>query len=132
MHAKYRRMIQKMREKENGRRRSSHEMWFLYLLECNDGSLYTGITKDLEKRLAKHNEGSASRFTRTRRPVYMVYRETCGSRAQALVRECAVKGFSRSKKEALIMEGPGPVTRAGRIRKEARGARRDTRGSTER
>ena len=105
MHAKYRRMIQKMREKENGRRRPQ-EMWFLYLLECSDGSLYTGITKDLEKRLAKHNDGSASRFTRTRRPVHMVYRETCGSRAEALVRECAVKGLSRAKKEALIVERP--------------------------
>ena len=76
--------------------------WFVYILKCQDGSLYTGITNDLERRLKMHNNGKASRYTRIRRPVVLLYHETCASRTQALVRECAVKALPRVKKEELI------------------------------
>ena len=81
--------------------------WTLYLLRCRDGSLYTGITVDPERRLAQHQEGLASRYTRGRRPVRMVYRECYASRPEALRREYAVKALSRDAKERLIAGGFG-------------------------
>ncbi len=82
------------------------DSWELYILKCRDGSFYTGITTDLERRFKMHQDGKASRYTRTRRPVEVLYHEKCGSRTQALVRECAVKEFSRKKKEELIASNP--------------------------
>lgn len=79
------------------------EQWTLYLLRCCDGSLYAGITNDLARRLAQHQDGRASRYTRGRRPVSIVYREPCASRSEALQRECAVKALSREAKERLIV-----------------------------
>ena len=76
--------------------------WFVYIVECNDGSLYTGITNDLERRQQQHNEGTASRYTRSRRPVVMRYRECCGTRSEALIRECSLKLLSRKQKETLV------------------------------
>lgn len=76
--------------------------WFLYILKCCDGTFYTGVTNDLDRRLRAHQEGKASRYTRTRRPVVLVYREECGSRSRSLARECAVKSLSRERKEALV------------------------------
>jgi len=90
------------KEKDAPKRSASEKDWFLYILECEDVMLYTGITNDLERRLKMHNNGKASRFTRVRRPVEMKYHEKCESRTQALVRECAVKSFPRKKKEELI------------------------------
>ena len=89
------------KEKRTRGRRSKKETWFLYLLKCADGSLYTGITNDLDRRLQMHQNGKASRYTRARRPVNMVYHEKCKSRARALVRECMVKTFSKKKKLEL-------------------------------
>lgn len=102
MKPKYKRMIDGIKRKEKSSRKSRKEPWFLYILECCDGSFYTGITNDLTQRLKKHEDGKASRFTRTRRPVKMIYQEDCRDRARALVRECAVKALSRQKKEALV------------------------------
>lgn len=76
--------------------------WSLYILKCRDGSFYTGITNDLARRLKMHQDGKASRYTRTRGPVEMLYSETCGDRSSALIRECEVKEWPRSKKEALV------------------------------
>jgi putative endonuclease len=76
--------------------------WTLYLLRCRDGSLYAGITTDLERRLVQHQDGRASRYTRGRTPVRMVYRESCATRSEALKREYAVKALSRDAKERLI------------------------------
>ena len=76
--------------------------WSLYILKCRDESLYTGISNDIDRRFLAHQEGKASRYTRTRRPVALVSREECGSRSQALTRECAVKSLSRRKKEEMI------------------------------
>ena len=78
------------------------EPWFLYIIRCIDKTLYTGITKDLDRRFKMHNDGKASRYTRTRRPVKLVYKESCSSRVQALVRECKIKAFSKEKKERLV------------------------------
>jgi putative endonuclease len=77
------------------------EQWFLYILECSDGTLYTGITKNLERRFAQHNAGTASRYTRVRRPVKFVYNEQCSTRTAALVRECEVKEMTRERKKRL-------------------------------
>ena len=65
--------------------------WFVYMLRCADGSLYTGITKDVDRRCRQHNEGTASRHTRSRRPTCLVYQEALPSRSAALKREAAIK-----------------------------------------
>lgn len=82
------------------------EPWFVYILECKDGTLYTGIAKDLEKRFHAHNQGKGAKYTRTRLPVILKYQEICKNRTQALIRECEVKTYSRPKKEALIAAHP--------------------------
>jgi predicted GIY-YIG superfamily endonuclease len=102
MDLKYKRMLAVMEAKEARSKKRIREPWFLYILECCDGSFYTGITKNIEKRFNKHSAGTASRYTRTRLPLKLLYRETCGSRTQALVRECKVKALPRKKKLALI------------------------------
>jgi len=102
--AKYKQMLKVMQEREQARGVAAEpsEPWFLYILECGDGSFYTGVTKDIERRLAQHSAGKASRYTRTHLPVKLVYSERCESRTAALVRECAVKALSREKKEKLV------------------------------
>jgi putative endonuclease len=74
----------------------------VYVLRCRDGTLYTGVTTDLVRRLAQHNAGTASKYTRSRRPVTMVYREPAKSHGAALRREIAIKRLPRSGKDALI------------------------------
>ncbi len=76
--------------------------WFLYILRCRDGSLYTGITTDTNRRLDQHNSGKASRYTRSRLPVKLVYTEKHACESAARKREHAVKRWKRSKKEELI------------------------------
>jgi len=78
------------------------EVWHLYILRCGDGSLYTGITTDVEKRLEAHRSGRGAKYTRGRGPLELVYRETCGSHSEALKRELAVKALTRTEKEKLI------------------------------
>jgi predicted GIY-YIG superfamily endonuclease len=96
-------MLKVMQEKKNRRRkRIPEDPWLLYILECNDRSFYTGVTNNLERRLKAHETGRASRFTRSRLPVRLVYSESCPGRTEALVRECAVKSLSRKAKEALV------------------------------
>ena len=72
---------------------SVESVWFLYILQCRDGSFYTGVTNDIDRRIKAHQEGTASRYTRIRRPVVLVYREKCGSRSASLARECAVRNW---------------------------------------
>jgi UV DNA damage endonuclease len=76
--------------------------WFVYLLRCADGSLYTGITTDVPRRLKQHNAGTASRYTRSRLPAVLVYQEPQASQSHALKRELAIKGLSRQEKESMI------------------------------
>lgn len=78
--------------------------WFVYLLRCADNSLYTGITTDLDRRLNEHNgSNKGARYTRSRRPVKLVYSETLINRASASQREYAIKKLSRHAKEQLII-----------------------------
>ena len=76
--------------------------WHLYILECKDGSLYTGITTDVEKRFQQHSSGKGAKYTRGRGPLKLVYREKCGSHSDALKRELWVKSLPRVKKMELI------------------------------
>lgn len=76
--------------------------WYLYILRCGDGTLYTGITNDVEKRLEAHRAGKGAKYTRGRSPLTLVYREKCGTHSDALRREWAVKQLPREQKEKLI------------------------------
>ena len=76
--------------------------YFLYILECADGSLYTGITTDVSRRLTEHQEGIGARYTRTHGAVRMVYVEECADRSFASKREAQVKRLSRKEKEDLV------------------------------
>ena len=79
-------------------------MNYTYILRCRDGTLYTGWTNDLEKRLAAHNAGTGAKYTRARRPVALVHYETFPTRTEAMRREAQIKGLSRTEKLALIGE----------------------------
>ena len=76
--------------------------WFVYILNCADGTLYTGITNDLGRRIKAHNAGTASKYTRIRRPVSIVYSEEVETKGDALRRELQIKRLTRSEKMAII------------------------------
>lgn len=80
------------------------KQWTVYILECGDGTLYTGITDDLPKRLKAHAEGRGAKYTRGRGPLKLRYRETAADKSAALKRECALKRLRRSEKIAIIHE----------------------------
>ncbi len=78
-------------------------MWYAYILTCADGTLYTGITNDLERRIEEHNSSIRSaKYTRARRPVKLAYHSTHESRSAALIEEARIKKLSRKEKELLI------------------------------
>ena len=77
-------------------------MWYLYILRCKDGTLYTGITTDVEKRLEAHQSGKGAKYTRGRGPLELVYKEECGDHSHALKRELEIKSLSREGKLNLI------------------------------
>lgn len=76
--------------------------WNIYILRCRDGSLYTGVTSDLDSRLAAHITGKGAKYTASRCPVKLVYRETAKSKGDALKREIQIKRWPKAKKESLI------------------------------
>jgi putative endonuclease len=79
--------------------------YFVYILECKDGSLYTGITKDVPKRLDEHNtKDTGAKYTKIRRPVKLIYQENSENRSTASKREYEIKKFTRVKKLQLIKE----------------------------
>lgn len=78
------------------------KMWKLYILRCGDGSLYTGITVDVEARFAQHCNGTGAKYTRGRGPLELVYVEDCADHSQALKREHQIKSLSKTKKMAMI------------------------------
>jgi len=82
----------------------------VYVLRCRTGEFYTGCTTDVDRRLREHNSGRGARFTRSRRPVTLVYQEGAANRAEALHRELAIKRLSRARKLALV-RSPGPPLR---------------------
>jgi putative endonuclease len=76
--------------------------WFLYILECGDGSLYTGITNNLTRRVAQHESGGGAKYTRGRGPFRIAYREECADRAHATKREMEIKAMPRTEKMRLL------------------------------
>lgn len=81
--------------------RKSADEWFVYIVRCADGSLYTGIAKDAARRLRQHNAGTASRYTRSRLPVELVYQEAHHTQSSALKRELEIKAMDRRGKLAM-------------------------------
>ncbi|MCH7519992.1 MAG: GIY-YIG nuclease family protein [Candidatus Dadabacteria bacterium] len=77
-------------------------MWYVYIVQCKDSSLYTGITSDVKRRVEEHNKGKGGRYTSTRRPVKLVHMEKCENRSKALFRELQIKHLPRSKKLSLF------------------------------
>ena len=78
--------------------------WKLYILRCADGTLYTGITTDVDKRFRAHSSGKGAKYTRGRGPLALVYREACGDHSAALKREWEIKALTREEKERLIKD----------------------------
>lgn len=77
-------------------------MNYTYIVKCKDGTLYTGWTNNLEKRIKDHNDGKGAKYTKARLPVELVYYETFGTKEEAMSREYAIKQLSRKEKEELI------------------------------
>ena len=96
MARKYLKMIRGIRPNATDER-----AWSVYILRCGDGSLYTGVAKIVEARLAKHNAGRGAAYTRSRRPVRLLYREDGLTRSEALIREAGIKSMPRTRKELL-------------------------------
>ena len=92
---KYLRMIRGI--KSGGRKD-----WTVYILRCGDGSLYTGIAKDVQARVKQHCEGRGATYTRTRLPVKLIYQQEGLTHSKALIREAQIKGMPRSKKEEIV------------------------------
>jgi len=79
-------------------------MNYTYIIKCNDGTLYTGWTNNLEKRLEAHNSGTGAKYTRSRHPVELVYYETFSTKEEAMSREFHIKRLTRPQKDALIAQ----------------------------
>ncbi len=78
-------------------------MWFVYILRCSDGSLYTGVTTNLYRRVNEHNNSNkGAKYTRTRQPVELVWSAECDSRSEAMKREASIKKLDRPKKLLLV------------------------------
>lgn len=88
------------------RREMENNMNYTYLLECSDGTFYCGWTNDLEKRVKAHNSGRGAKYTKSRRPVRLVWYETFETKEEAMSREAKVKQLSRNQKDELVAHGP--------------------------
>lgn len=84
-------------------------MYFVYIIECSDKSLYTGITTDIARRFAEHKSGQGGHYTRAKEAAKVVYTEEHPNRSSALKREAEIKGWTRQKKLALIQSGRSNV-----------------------
>ena len=100
MKPKYLRMLQRMTK--DPRRQAT--TWSVYILRCRDGTYYTGIAKDVQERLRKHQAGKGAAYTRTRLPVELLYEENGLLRSEALVREARIKAMPRDKKAQLAQK----------------------------
>jgi len=106
---KYLRMIR-------GMKRRGRKDWTVYILRCGDGSLYTGIAKDVRTRVKQHSEGRGATYTRTRLPVKLLYQQEGLTHSKALIREAQIKAMPRSKKEEIIfIERTERITPAGGV-----------------
>jgi predicted GIY-YIG superfamily endonuclease len=95
METKYLKMIQ-------GMNNSGGKNWTVYILRCGDGSLYTGIAKDVQARVKQHSEGRGAAYTRTRLPITLLHQQEGLTHSEALIREAKIKAMPRSKKEEII------------------------------
>ena len=84
-------------------------MWHVYILKCGDGSLYTGITTDVLRRIIEHNNKKGGNYTRSRLPVELLHKENYSTRSKALKREYQIKSLTKNKKLALIKKRRGDV-----------------------
>jgi len=73
-------------------------MWFVYILLCKDGSLYTGVSNNVNQRFSDHKNGKGGHYTRSHKPVKLVYQENCGTKSEALKREAEIKSWNRNRK----------------------------------
>ena len=89
---------------EESKKQNRHQGNYTYIVKCSDETLYTGWTNDLEKRIEAHNSGKGAKYTKTRRPVTLVYFEEYGTKQEAMKREYAIKQLPRAKKLALIRD----------------------------
>ncbi|MFH1619900.1 MAG: GIY-YIG nuclease family protein [bacterium] len=86
-------------------KKSRQRDWPVYILRCGDGTLYTGIAKDVAARIKRHSEGKGAAYTRTHLPVKLLFQQEGLTRSKALIREAQIKAMPRSKKEEIIPEG---------------------------
>ncbi|WP_458190527.1 GIY-YIG nuclease family protein [Haladaptatus sp. NG-WS-4] len=84
---------------------------WVYVVECSDGSFYTGYTTDVARRVAEHDDGEGAKYTRGRTPVELVYSKRFESKSAAMSREYKIKQFSRAEKERLVEIGPSKEVR---------------------
>lgn len=77
-------------------------MWHVYIILCEDGSLYTGISNNLNKRFSDHKNGKGGRYTRSHKPIKLVYQENCGTKSEALKKEAEIKSWRRNKKISIL------------------------------
>lgn len=87
----------------------SNEIWYVYIIECYDKTYYTGISKNVEARVARHNKGKGAKYTKIRRPVILKYIEFAGSHSKAAKREYQIKHLTRNQKEYLMQEDPRKI-----------------------
>ncbi len=87
-----------------GMKRRGQKDWAVYILRCGDGSLYTGIAKDVQVRVKQHREGRGATYTRTRLPVELLYQQEGLTHSEALIQEARIKAMPRSKKEEIIFK----------------------------
>jgi len=83
--------------------KDNNKPWWVYIVECADNTLYTGITNDIDKRISVHNAGKGAKYTQSRLPVKLVYQESCKDRVHAGQREYQIKQLNRSDKEELFI-----------------------------
>lgn len=80
---------------------NNYKHWYIYIIECSDGTFYTGLTHDINKRVARHNRGNGAIYTRTRTPVKLIYAEQYSTHLEAARKEIEIKKYSHKKKEKL-------------------------------
>jgi len=90
-------------------------MWIIYIVKCSDGTLYTGITTDVRRRLREHNTKIGAHYTKSRAPVKLVYKEKRETRSAALKREFQIKSWTRAEKLAFIKENMKPLKKRSRL-----------------
>lgn len=83
------------------------DIWSVYLVRCSDGTLYCGISNDVLKRVLKHNSGNGAKYTKTRRPVVLIYQKKIGTMGEALKKERQIKKMNKKAKESLCLENRG-------------------------